>query len=142
MSSSGRPSRWGDACPTSHWSRPCGGGWRRKTRRRTCSRISGWPNWRACCLSCACVILISRPPPRMNWGPRCGSLKRWRACWTPWRSEDRWCCCWMTCSGRMGPPSTCYTTWVGTGRGIAHGCCCWVRCAVKDWSPSRSFLPS
>ena len=62
----GKPSRWGDACPTSSWWRLCGHGWRRKTRRRTCWTTCGWPNCHACCRSCGCAIPIYRPPLRMS----------------------------------------------------------------------------
>src|SRR3989440_1652905 len=48
----------------------------------------------------------------------------------------------MTCTGWMGPPSTCCATWAGTGAGMAAGCCCFARCAGKDWSPGRRLPPS
>ena len=71
-------------------------------------------------------------PPRMNWPPRCGCLKRWRAWWTHWPGLGRWCCSWMICSGWMGPPSTWCATWDGIGARMAAGCCCWGRCAAKQ----------
>src|SRR2546421_352011 len=48
----------------------------------------------------------------------------------------------MTCTGWMGPPSTCCATWAGTGAGMAAGCCGFARCAGKDWSPGRCWPPS
>src|SRR6266851_2861170 len=57
------PLRWGDGCPTSHWSRPCESVWRRRTRRRICWRTCGWRSCRACCRNYGCAIPTCQLPP-------------------------------------------------------------------------------